>query len=465
MGSVTEHLGSLVEEGVLWGRPLLVILMAGLANGCGEGTPDWSPVGSSQQLGDTTFVFSSSPLRGTAALREVSRIGMIDGPPEYLLGRVPMFTVGPNGSLFVADLASDLRYYDADGTYVRTIARQGQGPGEVRFVVGMDVSGDGLLAVLDFANRRVSIFLSDGTLVREIRLGAGLSAGRPGYGRDAIRWDDDGALWIALNPPRRGSDTLSAEQLRPLFGRLASHEEVMDTVFLPTRAWEGCERRLPAYSGGDMEDNRLRHMPFAQWSRSRRGTLAFGCSASFSIDVTRSNGGVMRVSREWDPPVRTEEEHEYWSEADRMAISQRRSINQALLSVGRGDQVRPIPPIPILPRERPAFLRLWIADDDRLWVWPGATGWSRATTGEQRGQQPGVQRQSWEYWNPTDGYDVFEPDGRWIGHVTTPESWAAAPFPGTEDPYIKGDTIWAVVKDEFDVRYIARFEVEWPLPD
>ena len=25
----------------------------------------------------------------------------------------------------------------------------------------------------------------------------------------------------------------------------------------------------------------------------------------------------------------------------------------------------------------------------------------------------------------------------------------------------RGDTIWAVIKDEFDVRYIARFQVEW----
>ena len=125
-------------------RALVVVLMTLVAGGCGEGTPDSSRLASSRQLGDTTFVFSTSALRGTGSLREVSRIGMIDGPPEYLLSRWPVFTVGPDGSLFVADAASDLRYYDADGTYVRTIARQGQGPGEVRYVVGMDISVEGL---------------------------------------------------------------------------------------------------------------------------------------------------------------------------------------------------------------------------------------------------------------------------------------------------------------------------------
>lgn len=95
--------------------------------GCDEGTSRSAPLSSTQQVGDTTFVFSSVPLRGTATLREVSRIGMIDGPPEYLLGTAPTFTVGPDGSLFVADRGT-LRHYDAKGGYVRTIARQGRDP-------------------------------------------------------------------------------------------------------------------------------------------------------------------------------------------------------------------------------------------------------------------------------------------------------------------------------------------------
>ena len=55
------------KEGRTMGRASVVVLMTLVAGGCGEGTPD-----SSRQLGDTTFVFSSSPLRGTASLREIS---------------------------------------------------------------------------------------------------------------------------------------------------------------------------------------------------------------------------------------------------------------------------------------------------------------------------------------------------------------------------------------------------------
>ena len=451
-------------------RALAVILTTLVAGGCDERTPE-----SARQLRDTTFVFSSAPVRGTAALREVSRIGMIDGPPEYLLGEVLTFAVGPDGSLFVADRGT-LRHYDADGAYVRTIARRGEGPGEMTSVGGLDISADGLVAALDRGNRRVNVFSSDGTLVREIRLGTSRSAGAAAYGRDALRWDDHGELWLALNPPRSGPDTLRSGQQRPLFGRLIGHEEVRDTVFLPTRAWEGCERRLPAYSGGFMEDNRLRNMPFAQWSRNRTGSLAFGCSVSFTIDVDRPRGSVTRFSREWEPPVRTEEEHEYWSAVDRSGIAERGNFNQVLVNLGRSAEVMQIPPLPINPRERPAFLRLWLADDGRVWAWRGAPGWSRPWTEEERSlrlqqlRQLGVparelQPRSWEYWTPTDGLDAFDKDGRWIGHVNTPETWVTAPYPGRGDPYFRGDTIWAVIKGEFDVRYVARFKVEWPSLD
>lgn len=179
-------------------RASWIVLITLAAAGCDEGTPGSAPLGSSRQVGDTTFVFSSAPERGTASLREVSRIGMVEGPPEYLLGASPTFTVGPDGSLFVADRGT-LRHYDADGTYVRTIARRGEGPGEMTSVGGIDISADGLVAALDRGNRRVNVFSSDGILVREMRLGTSQSAGVAPYGRDALRWDDRGEL-LARTP-------------------------------------------------------------------------------------------------------------------------------------------------------------------------------------------------------------------------------------------------------------------------
>lgn len=421
-------------------RAPISLLLAVVAGACVEAAPD-----SSYQVADTTFVFSSEPQRGTGSLREVLRIGQVDGPPEYLFARISMLAVGPQGDIFVAQVDGDLRQYDAEGTFVRTVARVGQGPGEIEYVVAMDVAGDGRLAVVDFGNQRVSIYSPEGEFLRQVRR----PSGRPGYGRGAIQWDEEGRLWLAINPPRSGPDTLGA-QPRPLFARLSGDAEVADTVFLPVRAWEGCERRRSGYAGGFLEDARLPYVPFPQWSRSRDGALAFGCAATYSIDVAQPSGTVMRISRQWQPPVMSDEEHDYYS---------------LFRNVSTGV---PRPRFDI-PRDRPAFLRMWLTDGGRLWVWPGASGGSRQATAEEReslsrflGGRSAPTR-LWDYWSPTDGLDVFDEDGRWVGHVDTPASWDGDPFPGLTDPYFKGDTIWAVTKDELEVRYVSKFVVEWPL--
>lgn len=226
------------------------LLIAVVASACADRLPD-----SSHRAGDTTFVFSSVPERATGSLREVLRIGQVDGPPEYLFARISMLAVGPGGDIFVAQVDGDLREYDAEGRFVRTVARGGQGPGEVEYVVAMDVAEDG---------------------------------------------------------------------------------------------------------------------------------------------------------------------------------------------------------------------RLWLTDGGRLWAWPGATGSSREVTSEEReslsqflGGRSAPSR-FWTFWSPTDGLDVFDGDGHWVGHVDTPVSWDGDPFPGLADPYFRGDTIWAVTKDELDIRYVSKFVIEWP---
>lgn len=416
----------------------LVVTLATISVACVE-----AETRSSYQIGDTTVVFSVESARDTATLREVLRIGEAEGAPEYMFAQISMFTVGPTGNVFVAQSDGDLREFDAEGRFVRTVARPGQGPGEVEYVVGMDVDRDGRLAVLDFSNQRVSIYSPDGQFERQMRR----PAGRPGYGRDAIQWDDQGDLWLAIHPLRSGPDTLTNGP-RPLYGKLVADGMVVDTIHLPARGWTGCERRRAGFAGGFFEDARLPYLPFAQWTFDPSGVLVFGCSADYSFDMEYS-GRVIRVSRDWDAAVLTDEAQDYYE-----------LIQESETGIPR--------PRFSVPRERPAFLRIWRARDGRLWLWPGSPGSSQEVTEQQREAfsrfLPGraVPPRLWNYWSPTDGLDVFDGEGRWIGHVATPPTWDGDPFPGLTDPFFRGDTVWAVTKDDFDLRYISKFVVEWP---
>ena len=51
-------------------------------------------------------------------------------------------------------------------------------------------------------------------------------------------------------------------------------------------------------------------------------------------------------------------------------------------------------------------------------------------------------------------YDVFDTQGRFLGYVRTPDTFSSEP-----ELLARGDTVWAVVRDELDVPSIVRFRM------
>lgn len=175
-------------------------------------------------------------------------------------------------------------------------------------------------------------------------------------------------------------------------------------------------------------------LPMLKWARGHDGTLAFGCPANYKFEVRRPGGSVIRVSRTWEPPRNSRDEQVFFSGTP-----------------NRGP----------IPDTKPAYHRIWVTDDGRIWVWPGRPGVSiRRPEYAEHGWPTTI----WDYYSATDGFDVFEQSGRWLGHVETPANWWASPLPGHQDPLIRGDTVWAVTSDEWGAHYLKKFVVDWENP-
>jgi len=86
-----------------------------------------------------------------------------DETGEIRLFKPGSFCVDANENVYIAD-DSDMaiKVYDRQGQYLKTIGRQGNGPGEFESIGNMLFLPDGRLLVTDYQQRRTSFFSLDG---------------------------------------------------------------------------------------------------------------------------------------------------------------------------------------------------------------------------------------------------------------------------------------------------------------
>lgn len=110
----------------------------------------------------SNFIAGGWSLEEVPQFVEELRIGTVDGDSLYQFGQISGLDVDENGDVYVLDSqARHVRVFDEAGTFLRTIGRSGQGPGEFRTPLMLAVLQDGL-HVFDLGNRRIQRFDRDG---------------------------------------------------------------------------------------------------------------------------------------------------------------------------------------------------------------------------------------------------------------------------------------------------------------
>ncbi len=418
--------------------PLVALLGLALAACSGsDATTAFEWHASYDTIGDTAIVRTESggEWGEPAELVEDMRIGQFDGPDEYMFGRIRSLAVGPDGSIYAFDSHSqELRKYAPDGTYVATFGREGGGPGEYkRPDGGLAVLSDGRVLLRDPANNRISAYSPDGEYLDGWRIRGGFNTSRPLH-RDL---DDNVYTLILLDTEASVTEwAFGLVQYRP-------DGSAGDTVAAPT--WDYKEPELVAtHTDGDNQSMSVNGVPFspsASWLFSPLGYMVGGLSTRYAVDLHIAGDRVLRIERgDWEPvPVNPSEREEQ----ERIMTANMRQTQPNWKWNG--------PPIP---DTKPPFKGLLAGERGRIWVVLYQDAHQIELEDETAGEdRPGHVPEA--TWVESTAFDVFEPDGRYLGMVRAPDGFARYPY-----PVIRGDTVWAVVRGEFDVPYIVRFHVD-----
>lgn len=303
-------------------------------------------------------------------LEEVWRSGGDDS--DFIFGVVGQVLTDDDGRIYFLDRQlSEVQVFSQDGEYLRTLSREGDGPGEVRRPVDMAFLPDGTLGIVQMMpGRIVKVDHLDGTPA-----GSVFPGGDP----------EEGGFRVLFNvASRNGQILVCGEEMSPSEGVMSR------TRYLSRLAADGAEqvRYLEKTSERDMANFEWDEEEdyFVQMGRCALGPDGRVYIAperdKYEIQVLSPEGKLERViEREYEPRKRSQEDKDRVSNTRRMVINGRE-----------------VPKV--ISDHDPVITRLWVDDDGQLWVLH-----SRST----REQPEGILQT----------YDVFDPDGHFIFEAAT----------------------------------------------
>lgn len=393
---------------------LLVALLAACGGEHGDST-SWQA--RRDTVGDTVVVHTTAgSVWGAARMLEArATVGKTDGEEYDLLGGFRGIAVAPDGSIYISDAGPVLRKYAPDGHYLATFGRKGGGPGEYANPDGgLAVLPDGRVLIRDPGNGRITVFDSAGTYLTMWRIPAGYFTSRKLYTDSAGR----ALTWVVVDPDKPFEERRTALEYIGDAGP-------GDTLVAPT--WHVTESNI---SGSDKNSVNVSSVPFtaeSKWSFSPLGYFVGGVNDRYHITLYRP-GAPLVIERDMDPvPVQSAEAS---AEKDRLTRQFRRNFPGWTWNGAD------------IPDTKPPFKEIFVGDHGRLWVQLSQPGQPVAAVDPSESPD----------WTEPVVFDLFEPDGQYLGRVAAPRGFLEYPT-----PVFRGDTVWAGFEDADGVRFVKKF--------
>lgn len=308
-------------------------------------------------------------------LRELFRIGSMDGAGPDVFGQVFDIELGSDGALFVLDSqASEVRVFSANGGYLRTLGRPGQGPGELNRPVGMAVDPGGVLWVLNAGNARYSGFDTNSGALREERRRTATHSLVPWPGR----FDRSGRL-LEMSLDENGQPVIL----------------VLDTAYAPRDTLpvpQPDDRDRILFLDGDVPvvSALAPFAPNPSWAAHPDGGIVVGEGATYRFHRISSAGDTLLTSEvPWEPVPVSREERD-----SALAVFRRISESARGATPNRRPRV---------PSHKPAHGPLFVDGEGHTWVRKTEASGAAAA------------------------WDVFDHSGRLLGDVRIPIAPVLAP--------------------------------------
>lgn len=402
-----------------------LMLNALLVSGCDDSTASSHEVPAERcserdGLSVAEVLVTSSRLASTRIVHSdrARVIGTAVGDSIVQFGRITDVATGPGGRLYVADaLAHEVLALDDQGRVEGRIGGQGDGPGEFRGWLFLDVDSSGALRVYDAVLGRVSLFDPIGNVLDTFEPERGPDHGQmPEYG-----FDSDGHVYELGYRPFLVS-LVAAQGGRS--GVTVRGENEIQRWDRDTRRW--VQLITVASTEVYVSNSGLRDAPFGRrplWSVRPSGGVWYTDSGAYVLHRIDAAGvEECKVVVEWPRrPVTNEVRERYRSATDVDVEDPERIVR---IRSSRRDTP--------LPDDLPAIRRIEVSDDGRIWVLP--------ESGEYGSEEPDA-----VLWH------VFADDGSPEFRVSLPSR--LVPY----DLSVAG--VWGVERDSLDVQRLAFYRL------
>jgi DNA-binding beta-propeller fold protein YncE len=334
--------------------------------------------------------------------------------PEGVFFETPStVSCDPEGNIYVVDSgAKNIKKFDAQGKFLKTIGREGQGPGEFDGPYYSTFAGDRLI-VWDSGSRRLSYFTPEGDFVNSINIAynEGWVRGLRGLPSGEVVVEMERSYRREPDKPQECRIDLYSAELK--FIRTIYNRELWRKKYIRTKEYGTSTLYFP-YSAD------------VRWDVLPDGRIVIGYSENYELEIFDQSGNkISSISHKNDPVDVTEKDKkDYFDSIEFYRMGERLK-----------DPPEYVTKYTEFPKHKPVYKNILADSEGNIWV----------VLNRKNQDEDGKI------------FDVFDRTGKFVSRVSIDGDTA---FPDSRNAYVVNTGAFLLIEtDENDLYRLTRFKI------